>query len=294
MNNTEIFPERYTDYDPWAWLYNQSEARLACNRLLPNLEKLLLPHLVRGAKIFDLCCGTGQLSQELITRGYQIVGLDGSEKMLHYARQNAPNAQFILGDARSFQLAASTFDAVICTDSALNHIMSLEELKSVFSNVYSVLQENGLFLFDLGLERRYSNIAIADGEMQENYAWVVSETYDPEAKIGTFTITMFKPDDERSIPKSNLISCSIGNLKRIIYNQFLRQIKPSTLLQLIEKDWQSSEINFSVKPYSKTEIQSALAEVGFTSIEIYNSNGELTESQEDREAYFLVRKPAVS
>ncbi|MEN9521260.1 MAG: hypothetical protein RLZZ381_3848 [Cyanobacteriota bacterium] len=291
MNTTEISPEnRYTDYDPWAWLYNQSEAHLACERLLPNIEKLLLPHLVPGAKIFDLCCGTGQLSQELMNRGYQIVGLDGSEKMLHYARQNAPNAEFILGDARSFELDSDPFDAVICTDSALNHIMSLEELKSVFSNVYTVLQENGLFIFDIGLEKRYSNIAIADGEMQANYAWTVGETYDPKAKVGTFSITMFQPNQEQASYKSSLIP----TLKRGLYNKILRQIKPSTLLQLREKDWRSSTMNFSVKPYSQTEIKSALTEVGFTSIDVYDSNGKLAKPTEDRDAYFVTRKSATS
>lgn len=40
---------RYTDYDPWAWLYNKSEAHIACQRLLPSLKKLLLPHLPESA-----------------------------------------------------------------------------------------------------------------------------------------------------------------------------------------------------------------------------------------------------
>ncbi|MEM8722526.1 MAG: class I SAM-dependent methyltransferase [Cyanobacteria bacterium P01_G01_bin.39] len=295
MNNTEISTEnRYTDYDPWAWLYNQSEAHLAARRILPIIEKLLIPNITNGTKIFDLCCGTGQLSQELIARGYQVVGLDGSEQMLHYARQNAPKAELILDDARSFELPSNSFDAVICTDSALNHIMSLEELKQVFSNVYSVLQADGLFLFDLGLENRYSNIAVADGEMQKDYAWTVGETYNREEKVGTFTITMFKPDNEKQAQKSNLLTSSIQNLKRVIYNKFLRYIKPAALLKLIKRDWQSSTMKFSVKPHAKTDIQSALAEAGFTAIEIYDSQSKLAKPEEDQEAYFVARKPAVS
>lgn len=294
MNKTEISPgNRYTDYDPWAWLYDKSEAELACKKLLPIIEKLLLLNLSSGAKIFDLCCGTGQLSQELITKGYKIVGLDGSEKMLHYARQKLPNIEFVLGDARQFELPYK-FDAVICTDTALNHIMSLAELKSVFNNVYTVLKENGLFLFDLGLEQRYSNIFVNDGEIQENYAWTVGETYNPEEKVGTFTITMFKPSNDKSNKKLNPISLLIKRLKRIIFNIILRRTKPSTLLQLVEKDWQALEMNFSVKPYSTTEIQSVLQEIGFTSVSIYNSNGKLADKNENKFAYFVVRKPSAS
>ncbi|NET54134.1 MAG: class I SAM-dependent methyltransferase [Merismopedia sp. SIO2A8] len=279
----------YTDYDPWAWLYNKSEADLACQRLLPKLKKLLLPHLPEGTHILDLCCGTGQLAQQLLIRGYQITGLDGSEKMLHYARENAPKAQFILGDARFFELPSS-FDAVICTDSALNHIMSLDELKSVFGNIHTALKEDGLFFFDLGLEKRYRNIPINDGELENEYAWTVGETYNSESKTGTFTITMFQPvsgNSKKQLTQSSLIS---QRFKRLVYNKILRFIKPSTLLQFIAKDWQSSEIKFSVKPYSQAEIKTALEAVGFTSIKAYNFLGKLASPKENKYAYFVAHK----
>lgn len=280
---------RYTVYDHWAWLYNQSEAHLACQRLLPSLEKLLLPQLPEAAEILDLCCGTGQLAQQLIARGYQVTGLDSSEKMLHYARENAPNVQFILGDARSFKFP-STFDAVICTDSSLNHIMSLEELKRVFRNVYAALKENGLLLFDLGLENRYRNIPITDGELKAEYGWTVGETYNLEKKTGTFIITIFRQANDKSNKKLTKFNLVIRGLKRLIYNNFLRYARPSTLLQLIEKDWQSSEIVFPVRSYSNTEVQLALEEAGFTSVNVYNLRG-LAVSKEDNEVYFVARKP---
>jgi SAM-dependent methyltransferase len=256
---------RYTDYDPWAWLYNESEAQLASSRLLPRLEKLVFPTLPVGAKILDLCCGTGQLTQQLMIKGYQVTGLDGSEKMLHYAQENAPNGKFILGDARAFEFPNS-FDAVICTDLALNHIMSLKELKSVFRNVYTSLKEDGLFFFDLGLENRYRNIPFNDGELKEKYAWSVGETYDAEEKKGTFTITIFEPIDIKSSHKTTQIDL----IKRFIYNNFLRYVKPATLLQLVDKDWDKTPLTFSVKPYSQAEITSTLSEVGFTNINPYN------------------------
>ncbi|MEM9272767.1 MAG: class I SAM-dependent methyltransferase [Cyanobacteria bacterium P01_F01_bin.143] len=293
MNPTETSPEnRYTDYDPWAWLYNKSEAHLAAARVFPLIEKLLIPKLGSNAKIFDLCCGTGQLSQELLTRGYQVIGLDGSEQMLSYARQNAPNGEFILGDARSFQIEPKSFNAAICTDSALNHMMNLEDLKLVFQNIYNILQDDGLFLFDLGLENRYSNIAIADGEMQENYAWTVGETYDSTSNLGSFTITMFQPNEEQIGKKSNLFRSISYSFKRLIYNKFFRNINPAKLLDLVEKDWQSSKIDFSVRPHAKAEICSLLTEVGFTSFEIYDSSGQLAKPQEARDACFLARKLA--
>lgn len=280
---------RYTDYDPWAWLYNESEANLASRWLLPKLEKLVLANLPVGSQILDLCCGTGQLAQMLILKGYQVTGLDGSEKMLHYAQKNAPNGKFILGDARLFELP-NTFDAVICTDSALNHIMSLEELKSVFHNVYAAMKENTLFFFDLGLEKRFRNIAFNDGELKEKYAWSVGETYNPEAKTGTFTITIFQPDNSQSGKEYTQLDMIIQQLKRLVYNNFLRYVKPSTLLQLLDKNWEHSAITFSVKPYSQAEIKSALSEAGFTNVNAYNFRLKLATSKDNKIGYFVAHK----
>lgn len=283
--------DRYTDYDPWAWLYNQSEADLALQELMPLLEKLLLPRVPEKGQVLDLCCGTGQIAQQLILKGYQVTGLDGSEKMLHYARENAPQGTFILADARSFHLSP-TFDAVISTDSSLNHIMSLDELKQVFRNVYAALKDGGLFLFDLGLENRYRNIQINDGELQQNYAWIVGETYDREQKTGSFTITLFQPPQPNSGKAMTSGNSLIQRLKCLIYNRILRPLRPSILLQLIAKDWQPSTMTFAVKPYAKTDVQATLEATGFTQVGIYDDRGKTLVPTNTQHAYFMAYKPS--
>jgi len=47
-----------------------------------------------------------------------VTGLDGSEELLRYAKANAPEARFVLDDARSFRLS-SDVDAVICLNDSL-------------------------------------------------------------------------------------------------------------------------------------------------------------------------------
>jgi SAM-dependent methyltransferase len=280
----------YTEYDSWAWLYNQSEAHLVLQELLPRLEKLLLPNLPKHGQILDLCCGTGQVSQQLSLRGFQMTGLDNSKKMLEHASEKVPNGVFLLEDARSFNLSP-TFDAAICTDSSLNHMMSLEDLKRVFGNVYAALKENGLFLFDLGLENRYRNIAVSDGELQSQYAWTVGETYKPEDQTGTFTITVFQPSQKNSDLTPPIVSTLIQQLKRSVYNHILRHLKPSTLLPLIDKSWQASALEFPVKSYAQAEVEAALAEIGFTQIKVYDAQGKTIAPTNTEYAYFLAHKP---
>ena len=280
---------RYTDYDPWAWLYNQSEAHLALARIMPTLDKLLFPHLPENGRILDLCCGTGQVSHQLTLQGYQVTGLDGSEKMLHHAYENAPQVRFVLDDARSFSFPSS-FDATICTDSALNHIMSLEDLKRVFQNVYATLKDGGLFLFDLGLEDRYRNIDINDGELQASYAWTVGETYNPESETGTFTITLFQPVDPNANSKKVTSNSVSQRLKRFVYNRILRVLRPATLHSFLDKNWRPSPITFSVKPYARAEVIEALEAVGFSQVSTYNSRGKTIRPDETKYAYFSARK----
>jgi len=104
----------YSDYDAFAWVYNKHWGNSFLPHALPALEKLVFAHLPANACILDLCCGTGQLAQILVERGYQVSGLDGSAEMLCFARGNAPTVEFTHADARSFELP-DVFRAVIST-----------------------------------------------------------------------------------------------------------------------------------------------------------------------------------
>ncbi len=106
------------------------------------------------ARVLDLCCGTGQLAAELAARGYSVIGLDGSRRMLGHARDNAPGVRLVQGDVRRFGLR-SCCDAVVCMFDSLNHVLTIDELGAVFRSVHDCLLPGGLFLFDLNTETGY-------------------------------------------------------------------------------------------------------------------------------------------
>lgn len=121
--------------------------------------------------VLDVCCGTGQLAVHFLEAGYSVVGLDSSEPMLQYARENARRfvdagqARFVQGDAGHFALD-DRFGLVVSTFDALNHLDSEERLTSCFQSVFSVTVEGGIFVFDLNTPvglRRWNNITIDDG-----------------------------------------------------------------------------------------------------------------------------------
>jgi SAM-dependent methyltransferase len=78
---------------------------------------------VRGPKVLDLGCGTGDLAIELARRGYQVTGVDISPVGIALARTKAAAAgvtvDFEVQDATKLALRAGPFDSIF--DSGLLH-----------------------------------------------------------------------------------------------------------------------------------------------------------------------------
>jgi SAM-dependent methyltransferase len=137
-------------------------------------------------RILDLCCGTGVLAMHFLNHGYSIVGLDLSEPMLAYARQNtqeyiiAGQARFIQGDASHFNLEEK-FGLVVSTFDALNHLPDVHALQGCFECVRRVLQPDGFLIFDLNTSlglRQWSGMAVDDSSPEAliiNRGFIVAE-----------------------------------------------------------------------------------------------------------------------
>jgi ubiquinone/menaquinone biosynthesis C-methylase UbiE len=73
-------------------------------------------------KILDVACGTGEF-ERLVQKersDQQMIGIDISEKMLHFAREKCrayPNAAFLKADASALPFPDQTFDLVISANS---------------------------------------------------------------------------------------------------------------------------------------------------------------------------------
>jgi SAM-dependent methyltransferase len=183
---------RFTDYDPFAWLYTNYWGEEFHREAIPVLERLLLHRVPAKAEILDLCCGDGRITQTLSRRGYKVSGLDGSERMLSYARQRSPRARFYLEDARRFRLPPR-FDAVISTFDSLNHIMETDDLGKVFANAFQSLKPGGYFAFDLNREEAYRDMWSRTSTIVDKKAVSVARgRYDFETGIAICDVTLVR------------------------------------------------------------------------------------------------------
>lgn len=226
----------YADYDSFARLYNQYWGADFSERALPIWGRLLLNHLPAGARVLDLCCGTGQLAAALTARGYRVTGLDGSEAMLRYARENAPGAEFVLGDARDFSLPL-VYDGAVSAYDSLNHITQLNELIAAFRCVRAALRPGGRFVFDLNMEEGYTaRWRGSFGLVGDDHALVARSRYRADERIGEMDLTMF----------------------------FLEG-----------GGWRRSDLTLTQRCYPEDDVRAALASAGFVEVQALDAQKDL-------------------
>ncbi len=105
---------------------------------------------VHPKSMLDIGCGTGVLCDILQKTGIQATGIDLSEGMITIAKEEHDSCQFEVANMITYQPAnEEKFDLVTCTGDALNHILDMEDVKTVCENVYGYLNRGGYFIFDI-------------------------------------------------------------------------------------------------------------------------------------------------
>lgn len=174
------------NYETFAAFYNELMDEEYYDKWLEYTKQ----HIGNESKrILDLACGTGQLAVGLSKEGHHLVGLDLSEEMLslayNHALEHGQTIQFIQGDMRELEDVGS-YQAVTCFSDSLCYMENEEEMYQVFSQVHSILEKDGLFLFDV--HSLYKVNEIFPG-YQYNY---VSDE-------GAFTWTSFEGNSDNSV-----------------------------------------------------------------------------------------------
>lgn len=242
----------YAEYDRLAWVYNTYWADFP-KQVLPALQRLVLDKIDKAARILDLCCGTGQLAQLLTEKGYRVTGVDGSEELLRFARENAAGALFIVDDARTFRVS-SPCGAVFSTYDSLNHMMSLKDLRAVFQRVHRTLSDSGYFAFDLNMEEgfkarwRGSFNIVAD-----DHVVAVRARYLRENRFGEMIFTLFFLEDDDTC-------------------------------------WARSDVVLTQRCYTQQDVVDALESSGFTQIMVYDAQNDLDLQGQVGRSLFVCQK----
>lgn len=121
------------------------------------VEDVIKEHKPETKNILELACGTGVVAKELISKGYNLTGLDISEEMLAKAKQNLPKNELVLGDMTDVDLG-KTYDAVLCNYNSICHLLTWDKWQGFFDTAAKHLEKDGLLVFDINTLYEFENI----------------------------------------------------------------------------------------------------------------------------------------
>ncbi|MFA7252794.1 MAG: class I SAM-dependent methyltransferase [Candidatus Paceibacterota bacterium] len=104
---------------------------------------------LRGKRILDLGCGSGELTVKLADSAKEVVGVDLSPEWIDHCNKtyHNNNLTFFTGDARNLdKLKDKHFDIVIL-NAVLPNIYMKAEVQKIFSEVRRVSKTSGTFIF---------------------------------------------------------------------------------------------------------------------------------------------------
>ena len=146
--------------------------------------------------VLDLCCGTGLLAEELVARGYAVVGVDASAAMLDLARERL-GPDVALSRMTLPDLAVDgRFDAAVSTLDGLNYLTP-EELRLTLAAVADRLRPGGWLVFDLQTDAMMS-FTIANPTVAGRSAgndFVINSVVDSGTRTCDTTIELTRPRD---------------------------------------------------------------------------------------------------
>ncbi len=199
--------------------------------------------LPAGARILDLCCGTGRIALRLAANGYRVTGYERSELFLEHARRDASalgiDVEWIQGDVRELDLEGR-FDGVVSWFTSFGYSDDPTE-RDVLRRMHRSLVPGGrLLLESLNL---------------------FQEVFDPSARSVKRIGSDVMLDERRYDPLTG---------REHFHRSVFRQDRPPR------------EFDFSVRLFSLPELRGWLHATGFRNVEAFDSEAEPFDTDSDR------------
>ncbi len=199
LNETEI-KMSYDGYFAIAGVYDKLNKEIDYSKWADFFEKCFEKYSSNKPEIvLDLACGTGRMTREMSTRGYDMIGVDGSVDMLSKAYSaGGEGILYLCQDMREFELYGTVGATLCCLDS-LNYLIEDGELERVFSLVHNYSDPDALFMFDMNSKYKFENVYADNSYILEDETedgrqifcgW--QNFYDNESQVCSFYLSVFE------------------------------------------------------------------------------------------------------
>lgn len=183
-------------YGSFAYVYDKFMDDVPYEEWADYVQSLLMEYEVREGLVLELGCGTGNLTEILASRGYDMIGVDLSADMLDIAMEKRERSGrdilYLMQDMREFELYG-TVRAAVCICDSMNYLQEEKDLLSTFKLVNNYLDPGGIFIFDLNTAYKYREL-IGDttiAENREGASFIWENTWYEEEKVNEYDLTIF-------------------------------------------------------------------------------------------------------
>ena len=192
-------------YSEFAQVYDLFMDNIPYDQWCEYLVTLLKKYGVDDGLILELGCGTGNISEALRKKGYDMIGIDNSAEMLSVAIEKSmevedeslPQSLYLCQDMREFELYG-TVRAIVSICDSMNYITEPDDLYEVFRLANNYLDPEGVFIFDMNTRYKYENMlgehTIA--ETREDHCFIWDNFYDKDSRLNEYVLNLFIQGDD--------------------------------------------------------------------------------------------------
>jgi 2-polyprenyl-3-methyl-5-hydroxy-6-metoxy-1,4-benzoquinol methylase len=147
--------------------------RIADRKRVDFIAGVLKSSLPPNGRILDVGCGNGVISRHLGRLGYNVLGVDVSDKTIEMARaiDPMPNVTFLKKSAEELVASGEKYDAVICSE-VLEHLTDPGALLKVLS---ASLAPNGRLIITVpngnGPRETFVTKPVLNMRRKNNFVW---------------------------------------------------------------------------------------------------------------------------
>ena len=148
-------------YGDFAYYYDMLTENVDYDKRCEYICGLLAENGISEGILLDLACGTGTMSLMFADKGYDVVGVDGSQEMLTQAQEKKmeSGADVIFLCQRMEELDLfGTINAAVSTLDSINHVTDEDTVKEIFRRVSLFMEDKGIFLFDVNTPYKHREI----------------------------------------------------------------------------------------------------------------------------------------
>lgn len=157
----------------------------------------------RGSRILDAGCGPGRHAGYLQQRGHTVVGVDGDPVLIDAAKQEYPEATFVVSDLAEMDLpaagVAADFDVILCAGNVMGFLAPSTRV-DVLRRFSTHLAPEGRAIIGFGAGRGYEfSEFFRDGEAAGLQLELALSTWDlkPFTADSQFLVAICSRDAQR-------------------------------------------------------------------------------------------------